>query len=86
MGEYWHKRPRVLTPAHERTPASDGASNDDLSPKSAFDRLRQSLVTHDEDEGWASELQRYLKDMPADVTRDTDILEWWSVHDIANLC
>jgi hypothetical protein len=46
-----------------------------------FDRLRQSLVTQDEDEGWASELRRYLKDMPADVTRDTDILEWWSVCD-----
>jgi hypothetical protein len=25
------------------------------------------------------ELRRYLKDVPEDVTRDTDIVEWWSV-------
>jgi hypothetical protein len=25
------------------------------------------------------ELRRYLRDVPMDVTRETDIIEWWSV-------
>lgn len=33
----------------------------------------------DDDEGWQAELRRYLKDMPADVTKDTDIIKWWQV-------
>jgi len=32
-----------------------------------------------DNEGWASELWRYLKDLPTDVTKDTDIIEWWQV-------
>ncbi len=81
--EYWRKRQKALMP-RERTPVSDSNDGGDkLSPKSAFDLLRQRLITRDGDEGWAAELRRYLKDMPADVTRDTDILEWWSVCDAA---
>jgi len=82
MEEYWQKQQKALMP-QERMLASHSNNGDDLSPKSAFDLLRQSLITHDGDEGWAAELHRYLKDMPADVTRDTDILEWWSVHGAA---
>jgi len=26
----------------------------------------------------AAELRYYLKDMPADVTKETDIVEWWA--------
>ncbi|KIK75899.1 hypothetical protein PAXRUDRAFT_171340 [Paxillus rubicundulus Ve08.2h10] len=29
--------------------------------------------------GWQAELFQYLRDMP-DVTKDTDIVEWWSKH------
>ena len=32
----------------------------------------QSLLEVDEGEGWSSELRRYLKDRPVDVTKDTD--------------
>jgi len=46
---------------------------------SEFDRYCLGRVTWDSEEGWASELQRYLKDLPADVTKDTDIIEWWQV-------
>ena len=30
-------------------------------------------------EGWQAELCRYLKDMPANVMKETDIVEWWQV-------
>jgi hypothetical protein len=46
---------------------------------SEFDRFRLGRVTRDSEEGWASELRRYLKDLPADVTKDTDIVKWWQV-------
>ena len=46
---------------------------------SHFDQYRQSLVESAVDEGWAVELQHYLKDMPADVSKDTDIVLWWQV-------
>lgn len=45
---------------------------------SNFDRHRLSLLAEDE-EGWRAELRRYLKDMPADVTKDSDIVMWWQV-------
>ena len=32
-----------------------------------------------EHEGWEAELRCYEKDMPADVSLDTDIIEWWQV-------
>jgi hypothetical protein len=47
---------------------------------SEFDRFRLGRVTRDNEEGWAPELRRYLKELPADVTRDTDIIEWWQVR------
>jgi len=46
---------------------------------SEFDQYCLGRVTRDSKEGWASELRRYLKDLPANVTKDTDIIEWWQV-------
>jgi hypothetical protein len=45
---------------------------------SEFDRHCLSLLTEDK-EGWAAELQHYLKNMPANVTKDTDVIKWWQV-------
>lgn len=39
------------------------------------------LSSRGEDEGWQAELWQYLKDLPADVTKDTDIVKWWQVCD-----
>jgi len=55
---------------------SSGASNTILPD---FNHYCQSLITKDDDEGWASEKHCYLKEMPADVTKDTDVIEWWQV-------
>lgn len=47
---------------------------------SDFDRHRRELLHSEEaNEGWQAELRRYLKDLPSDVTKDTDIVEWWQV-------
>ena len=49
---------------------------------SEYDRYCQSLLEVDEGEGQSSELRRYLKDRPVDITKDTDIVEWWQVRQL----
>jgi hypothetical protein len=49
------------------------------SVMSEFDRFCQGHVMRDNEEGWAPELCCYLKELPTDVTKDTDIIEWWQV-------
>jgi hypothetical protein len=51
----------------------------DTPTLSEFDKLRQTLITDDIEEGWSSELRRYLGTMQRDVTKDTDLIEWWQV-------
>ncbi len=84
MAEYWNNRPEV----------AKSAVNNDLEPStsstwlqgksdsllSEYDRHRQTLISQEADEEWTSELRRYLKVVPADVTRATDIVKWWSDH------
>lgn len=75
MEAYYQTRPRApATPTQEE----EGHSGSKVL-SSEFDRYRQTLLEVDDDEGWASELRRYLKDRPADVTKDTDIIVWWQV-------
>ena|ERR1700679_2437487 len=78
MEKYWENRPRS-------TPSTGIPTNDEdiqvtASVLSDFDRYRRSLVAIEDDEGWQSELRRYLKDMPADVTAETDIIRYWQVR------
>jgi len=53
---------------------------DNHSIFSEFDHHRLTLVSGQEGDGWRAELRQYLKDMPANVTKDTDIVEWWQVR------
>jgi hypothetical protein len=46
---------------------------------SDYDRQREGLLLNDLDEGWASELRRYLGIVERDVVKDTDLVEWWQV-------
>ncbi|RDB30355.1 hypothetical protein Hypma_007292 [Hypsizygus marmoreus] len=50
------------------------------STLSEFECHRQTLLLDEDDEGWQAKLQRYLKGMSADVSPDTDIIEWWQNH------
>jgi len=42
---------------------------------SEFDKLRETLLTNDAEEGWASKLCQYLGTMQRDVSKDTDLIE-----------
>lgn len=72
MEQYYQRRPG-------RSSAEDEDPRERNRNLSEFDRYRQSLVNKDDDEGWYSEYRRYLKDRPADVKKDTDIIQWWQV-------
>ncbi|KAH8982152.1 hypothetical protein EDB83DRAFT_2536613 [Lactarius deliciosus] len=50
------------------------------SVMSDFDRFHLGRVTKDADERWAPELRCYLKELPSDVTKETDIVKWWQDH------
>ena len=72
MAEYYSTRPQVVP-----TPVT---SNPDPSiTVSDFDRHREMLLSNDVEEGWVSELRRYLKTMHRDIKKDADIVEWWQV-------
>jgi hypothetical protein len=51
--------------------------------ESDFDRHCCALIQQSSQSynggGWAAELHRYLDDLPTDVTKDTDIMQWWQV-------
>jgi hypothetical protein len=51
--------------------------NDSIA--SEFDRHRLTLVSEEQEEGWQAEIRRYLKDLPVNVTKDTDVVAWWQV-------
>jgi len=92
MEKYWKNRPQA-PPA--RVLPTDVTSGDvglgSTSVLSDYDRYRLTLLSTTECDGWEAELRRYLKDVPADVSSDTDIVEWWQVcptifiHDVSCL-
>ena len=85
MEEYWNNTsptpqdnvPGLTLPAT----SNDGDRMPTLT--SEYDRHRRSLVertvAHADPGGWKAELRAYLGSIPADVSRDTDIVAWWSV-------
>jgi hypothetical protein len=79
MERYWKARPKAPLPATTAPPSTLPGNVVAGSVQSDYDLHRQTLLTRDEDEGWQAELRRYLKDIPADVTKETDIVEWWQV-------
>jgi hypothetical protein len=52
---------------------------------SEFEKHRETLLSDDAEEGWASELRRYLKMMQQDVKKDTNIVKWWQVSNFTHL-
>ena len=73
MAEYYKIRPFVGP-----TPASASDTTPSITI-SEFDRHRETLLSDDAEEGWASELRRYLGTMQRDIKKDSDIVEWWQV-------
>jgi hypothetical protein len=87
MEEYWQEptvtaRPNAPeTSAGKRKPAQVTRTK---AVESEFDRHRRTLIQQSAKSnnvgGWAAELRRYLSDLPADVTKHTNILSWWQVR------
>lgn len=73
------------TPSSPTRRTSDDSSDSGEDLDDAWDRSRQALIAsvpvmeEDEEESWEDEYERYLKDLQRDVTRDTDLVQWWSV-------
>jgi hypothetical protein len=44
-----------------------------------YDQYHHTLLSTNEYNTWEAELRCYLKDLPADVSAETDIVEWWQV-------
>jgi hypothetical protein len=82
MADYWINRPQVAKAAANNDPGHSTSSAwlQEDSLLSEYDLHRQSLILQEADEEWSSEIRRYLKEVPADVTRATDIVKWWSDH------
>ena len=69
----------------QRNPGTQDAKDDEASVLSEFDKHWKTLLTADAEEGWASELRRYLSTMQWDVTKNTDLVEWWQVRDFLGI-
>jgi hypothetical protein len=81
MEKYWTNCPQSMPITTLSTPTNDTDSIiASMSIISDFDQYCWTLVAVEEDEGWQAELQWYLKDMPANVTVETNIIHWWQVH------
>jgi hypothetical protein len=72
MAEYYSTRPPIAP-----TPVT--SDPDPSITVSDFDKHRETLLADDIEEGWVSELRRYLETMQRDIKKDTDIVEWWQV-------
>jgi hypothetical protein len=84
MAEYYKNRPSTTMP-NVPGPASNingAAVSTETLYMSEYDKQRDALLSDDLDEGWASELRRYLGVVQRDVKKDTDLVEWWQVSNL----
>ena len=81
MDIYYKKRLRAK-PA--QPPSTQIDANGEHVPekvlRSKYDHYCQSLLQTDNGKGWLLELRHYLNDRPGDVTKDTNIINWWQAH------
>ena len=74
MAQYYNQHPVTIPQrANPENPTAE------VRVLSEFDKLREMLLTDDAEEGWASKLRHYLHTMQRDVTKETDLVEWWQV-------
>jgi hypothetical protein len=78
MERYWKIRSNTTSTTRNPSPAVTADRTED-SIISEFDQHCLTLVSQEQDGGWEAKIRRYLKDLPTNVTKDTDIVEWWQV-------
>lgn len=80
MAQYYKDRPAVIP---QQETGHRVVETTDAPVLSDFDKHRETLLTDDAEEGWASELRRYLGTMQRDVAKETDLVEWWQVSSLS---
>ncbi len=78
MVEYYKTHPSAIA-ATKESAGNNNPTSSTTRTLSEFDKHWEKLLADDTEEGWASELQRYLSGMQRDVEKHTDIVEWWQV-------
>ena len=84
MAEYYKNRPsatalNVPRPAIVVDDHAGAATSTETVYISEYDRQRETLLSDDLEEGWASEFRRYFGAVQRDVKKDTDLVKWWQV-------
>jgi len=79
MAIYYQNRPRPVRVSATSTSKDNHDTSAEVRTLSEYDKHRLQLLSNDTEEGWASELRRYLGKVQDDVEKDTDIVEWWQV-------
>jgi hypothetical protein len=85
MAEYYAYRPAATTlnvtgPAvNVKNDPGGAATSTETVYISEYDRQCDALLSNDLEEGWASELRRYLGVVERGVKKDDDLVEWWQV-------
>ena len=82
MSRYYENRPIAAPNTGSESAASTAPGEAPIL--SEFDKHRERLLSDDAEEGWASELRRYLGTVQRDVKKDADIVEWWQVSNLNN--
>ncbi len=90
MKRYWPIRIKIIdsngtavreadaaTASQSRSHAEDGDESEDEYDKSRRERL---LEGEGDADGWRAELQRYEADLSPEVTKKTDLVQFWSEH------
>ena len=82
LEEYWNSS-SIDTPAGTTTNTSGPLEPDDNSTLDSEFNCHCHLLlvqsTNSRAEGWAMELCWYLGDLPADVSKEMNIVDWWVV-------
>ena len=78
MFHYYQTHPSTDTTLNGST-QTQAATSSKTPTISEFDKHCETLLSDDMEEGWASELRQYLSTMQGEVTKETDIIEWWQV-------
>ena len=79
----WYYETRPISASNTRSKSAATAPGE-APILSKFNKHREQLLSEDAEEGWASELRRYISTVQQDVKKDADIVEWWQVSNLNN--
>lgn len=77
MQKYWPKR--LTAQAAADLPAPDAEPVDAGDGQDDYDRARAERLRAAATKGWKVELDQYLADPSANVTKESDTVKWWAV-------